>query len=284
MNKILRFIPVFVGILIGMLPALVNAATFGSYDPRSLAMGGTGVSQANIDHAAYYNPALLSVAQEDDDFSLLIPTIGIRAYDPENLWDALEAHQDGNYETTLDDSVTEFQASPTLANAATVADNARQLRESYISVSDKELDFEIHAGVGMAIPSKGLGMAVTGSGRVMGGVVLNVSQADRDLMQEYVDAAADYAADGIFDGTYPNAVCGTDFCSTDGQLTSTASVRGAMILEVACLSHMNSNHWITGPLGSPPSPFRSIPMTIKLLSKIPKLMKMPVSLHTMTQI
>lgn len=233
MNKTLRFSPILFGIVLGMLPALTNAASFGSYDPRSLAMGGTGVSHANIDHAAYFNPALLSVAQDDDDFSLLIPTVGIRAYDPENLWDALEAHQDGNYETALSDSLDAVNnAAPAdLQTAAqNVVDNAQRLKDSYVNISDKALDFEIHAGVGLAIPSKGLGIAMTGSGRVMGGVVLNISQADRDLMQKYIDQAADIA-DGLPITIDPDVHDGTNFISTDGRLTSTASVRGAMLIE-----------------------------------------------------
>lgn len=231
MNKLLRFIPISVGILLGMLPALVNAATFGSYDPRSLAMGGTGVSHANIDHAAYYNPALLSVAQDDDDFSLLIPTIGIRAYDPDELLDALESHQDGNYETAVSDSVDAFTASPSTANAQDLADKTQRLKDSFTNISDKALDFELHAGVGMAVPSKGLGIAITGSGRIMGGVVINVSQLDKDRLQQYIDAANDYAADSSVDGSYPLAHDGTDFIPLDGNLTSTASIRGAMIVE-----------------------------------------------------
>ena len=231
MKKVLRFLPVSLGMLLGLLPGLTSAASFGTYDPRSLAMGGTGVSHANIDHAAYYNPALLSVAQEDDDFSLLVPTIGVRLHDPDELLDALEAHQDGNYETALSNSVDGFSSLPTTSNASDVANKAQLLKDSYVSISDKALDFELHGGAGIAVPGKSLGMAISAGGRVMGGVVLNVSQNDRDLMQEYIDAANDYAADGVFNGSYPNAICGTAFCSTDGKLTSTASVRGAMIIE-----------------------------------------------------
>ena len=219
MNRIFqrRSIPVI--LLACLLSVITHAATFGAYDPRSLAMGGTGVSHANIDHAAYFNPALLSVAQEDDDYSLLIPTIGIRAYDPDDLVDAVEAHQDGNYETALSDSIDNFnnaQAADQPALVQEVINNAQRLKDSFVSMSGKALDFETHAAVGMAIPSKSLGFAVTASGRIMGGIVLNVSQADQDLLQQYIDLAP-----AVYDGTTFNLA----------DLTSTATVRGAAIIE-----------------------------------------------------
>ncbi len=240
MNKISRFIPVFLGMLLGMLPVLTNAATFGSYDPRSLAMGGTGVSHANIDHAAYYNPALLSVAQEDDDFSLLIPTIGVRAYDPDKLLDALESHQDGNYETAVDNSMDNLDTAtaggvPSEIQTAAIeaASTTQRLLDSYVNISDKALDFELHAGVGMAIPSKSLGFAVSASGRVMGGVVLNITDADRILIQRYVDEMQYVATNGVASdtGVYVGGVPSNGFIDLQPRLTSNASVRGAMIIE-----------------------------------------------------
>lgn len=237
MNKIMRFIPVSVGLLLGMLPALVNAATFGSYDPRSLAMGGTGVSHANIDHAAYFNPALLSVAQDDDDFSLLVPTIGVRLYDPKDLIDAIDAYQDGQYETTFNNAIDDFNAATTLADkqtaATTAATSAQQLVDGLVAMSDKALDFEIHAGLGIAIPSKGLGFAITGSGRVMGGLVLNISTEDQTLLQKYVDTLTWVATSGSSGTVHADIYdVGTeDFIDPDGSLTSTASLQGISIIE-----------------------------------------------------
>lgn len=230
MKITLRHVYVLTFILSGAASNL-QAATFGSYDPRSLAMGGTGVSHANIDHAAYFNPALLSVAQDDDDYSLLIPSLGVRVYDPDDLLEAVEAHQDGNFETKMSDSITAFEASPSITNAQDIAGNAQRLKDSYDSISGKKLDAELHAAVGMAVPGKGLGMAVTASGRIMGGVVLNVSEIDRTMAQQYIDAANDYAADGAVNGSYPLAHDGSKFRSIEGRLTSTATVRGVKIIE-----------------------------------------------------
>lgn len=241
MNTLKRFSPVLLGMLI---PAISNAATFGSYDPRSLGMGGTGVSQANIDHAAYYNPALLSVAQDDDDFSLLIPTIGVRVYDPKDLWDAVEAYQDGKYETTFNNSIDEFNNASTAADkqaaASKAAGSAEKLVNSLVNMSDKALDFELHAGLGFAIPSKGMGFALTGSGRAMGGIVLKVTAEDQVLLNNYVDAlkcAANITASCVTAVTsISNPVVtwdGTKFTFNDpaGKLTSYANLQGISVIE-----------------------------------------------------
>ena len=220
MNIIKRSAFISFVVVAGIFPIITQAATFGAYDPRSLAMGGTGVSQANIDHAAYYNPALLSIAQDDDDFSLLIPTVGLQVYDPNELVDAVKAHQDGNYETAFSNSIDNYNnAAPAdkLALRSEVVSNAQRLKDSYVNISDKALDFELHAAVGIAVPGKGLGFAITGSGRVMGGVVMNISQADKDLMQKYID---------LDPSVYTT---GTAF--SPANLTSTANVRGASIVE-----------------------------------------------------
>jgi len=221
----------------------LQAATFGFYDPRSLAMGGTGVSHANIDHAAYFNPALLSVAEEDDDFSLLIPSVGIQVYDPENLWDSIEAYQDGQYETTFNNTMDAFNtasAADKKARAVDVSTSAQQLLDGLNAMAGKELDFEVNAGLGVAVPGKRLGLAVSANGRVMGGVVLDVTAGDNLLIQKYIDTmiciASDTAegqchADIATDTSDPPDGIPDVIIDPSPALTSTASLRGAMLVE-----------------------------------------------------
>jgi hypothetical protein len=42
---------------------------FGLFDPRSIAMGGTGVSSGTGGNASYFNPALLAAAKPKDRFA-----------------------------------------------------------------------------------------------------------------------------------------------------------------------------------------------------------------------
>lgn len=227
----MRIIPLLTGIMFGVLTSgIANATTLGTFDPRSLAMGGTGVSQANIDHAAYYNPALLSTAQDDDDFSTLV-TAGFNYYDPNSMVDAITDHQDGNFETALQTAVDTFQADPTnQTKAGAFADSAQTLLNSYNNISGKKLDFEALVGANVAIPGKTLGIAISGNARVMGGMVLNISDIDKNKIQQYIDAGRDFAADGVFNGTYDADIVSGGVLQ-DKAMTSTASVRGATIVE-----------------------------------------------------
>ena len=49
------------------------AAPFGSFDARSVGMGGAGVAAGTIGNAAFFNPAMLAAQRAEDDFSLLLP-------------------------------------------------------------------------------------------------------------------------------------------------------------------------------------------------------------------
>ncbi|STJ14865.1 putative plasmid transfer protein [Escherichia coli] len=50
-------------------------------------MGGTGVASSHYGVAPLANPALLTKAGPDDDFSLLLPSVGAQLSDPDNITD-----------------------------------------------------------------------------------------------------------------------------------------------------------------------------------------------------
>lgn len=68
------------------IPA-ATAAPFMPMDARGLAMGNTGVASAKRAHAPAYNPSLLSQARENDDFSLILPQVGVWLSDEEMVID-----------------------------------------------------------------------------------------------------------------------------------------------------------------------------------------------------
>lgn len=67
-------------------------------DARGLAMGSTGVASAKLAHAPQYNPALLSTANEEDDFAIILPQIGVVAGDEEEMIDAFNSITKDEYE------------------------------------------------------------------------------------------------------------------------------------------------------------------------------------------
>ena len=207
-----------------------HAVSFGSFDPRSLGMGGTGVASATSGNASYFNPAMLAITHVDDDFSLEIPVFGLRAADPEGLQDALDAFQAAQYETTLSNSITTFNASPTQANAGNVATAARNLIAGFNSLSNKALVFEANLGAVIGIPNKTVGISVMTNARVIGGADLDIQISDTSGLGVFATELEYYEANGTAPGgaTYLSGSTATDL--TTG-LTSKVNVRGAVLHE-----------------------------------------------------
>jgi hypothetical protein len=91
------------------------ALPFNSFDPRSMAMGGTGVAVDEPGTAPFFNPALLSADDNKRSYSFELPVIGIRLYDPAKMRDTLP---------TLSDDANALTASTTpLSNNSTTLQN-----------------------------------------------------------------------------------------------------------------------------------------------------------------
>lgn len=64
-----------------------STAATSYFEARNDAMGGTGVASSHYGVAPLANPALLTKAGPEDDFSLLIPSVGGQLSDPGNISD-----------------------------------------------------------------------------------------------------------------------------------------------------------------------------------------------------
>lgn len=229
----------FVVLLITVfLPLSSQAASFGNFDPRSLGMGGTGVASANSGNASYYNPALLSVGRDDDDFSLEAPIFGIRAADPNGLQDTLDAFQAAQYETALSNAITAFIASTTTAdaktNAAATATAAQNLITGFNSLSNKGLVFEANLGAVIGIPNRSIGIAIMTNHRAIGGAELNIAASDTADLSTFISELEYFAINGTSPGgavylSGSGAAVTSPDLSTG--LASTVNVRGAIIQE-----------------------------------------------------
>jgi len=65
--------------------AIALAVPFSAFDPRSMAMGGTGVAVDDPATAPFFNPAMLSEADHSKKFSAEFATLGVSLVDPGNL-------------------------------------------------------------------------------------------------------------------------------------------------------------------------------------------------------
>lgn len=132
------------------------ALPFNSFDPRSMAMGGTGVAVDEPGTAPFFNPALLSADDNKRRYSVELPVIGVRLYDPAKMRDNLPTLSDNanaltasttplsnssttlsNNTATLTSSITNLSnvGTPTVATLATVSANLSAVKSNMTTVS-----------------------------------------------------------------------------------------------------------------------------------------------------
>ena len=102
---------------VAMLTALslpANSATFVA-DARGNGMGNTGVTSADYLLGAFYNPALVAVHRENDNFGLLLPSIGANVRDGDeslkvidDLQDTIERFDPNNPDPATEDQLNAY--------------------------------------------------------------------------------------------------------------------------------------------------------------------------------
>lgn len=222
---------IFSALLVSSSAAL--ALPFNSFDPRSMAMGGAGVAVGDAAMAPFFNPALLSVSKDVDDFSLVFPMVGVRVYDPANFRD----FEKGDYATKLQASINAFNAAatPTAAQANAVANDTNVLNAELAKLSGKPVQAEFGAAMVIGIPSKKYGGAFfAGGSGALGGLV---NYRDGQTLTNLARVANEVAACGDPPGgnvclaqvaaNNPTYFNGTgDFTFTTTQLQSQTHIRG----------------------------------------------------------
>ncbi len=214
------------------------AVPFNSVDPRSMAMGGAGVAVGDAGMAPFFNPALLSATRRRDDFSMNLPIVGVRLYDPEDFQGSLDAFQDGDYIGTLDTSISTFNSDQTSGNLRIVAGDTSTLSNQLTTLDQKPIQSEVGAALVIGIPSKKIGSAFYANGwAALGGVV---NYRDDPTLQEFATVLNDVAdcydaniavplscnpqTDVLNYNTYFDSTTGQVTFTTDN-LTSTADVQ-----------------------------------------------------------
>lgn len=197
---------------------MAQAMPFGTFDPRSMAMGGTGVASGTSANAAFFNPALLATATKDEDFSLELPILSIRIADQDEFIDRLDTFQGNNTMDKFSNAITAYNAAPLPPAKDLVVSTGNALVAGLGTLSNRDLELEIMAGAAMGIPSKKIGVSVFVAGRAMGGMALDITQSDLDRIQIVLN--------GLETNTPPSIVDPTT------NMTSRVLGRGAVISEV----------------------------------------------------
>lgn len=210
----------------------VQALPFGTFDPRSLAMGGTGVSSGTSANAGYYNPALLAASQTEESFRLEAPVVGARIADPDDLQGAMDTYQANNYEAKLSTAIDNFNATTNSTTAQAAADALKNLNTGIQTLSNKPLLLEANLGVSLAIPNRTVGISLLSNMRALAGAELNYTAEDSALLSAYATELAAVAGGALPDTTNTYLYdAGGNLKDLPSRLTSTVDVRGALIHE-----------------------------------------------------
>lgn len=190
----------FAAIVAAMLGSVAaQALPFNSFDPRSMAMGGTGVAVGDPSTAPFFNPALLSVSDPSKTLSVEFPIIGARLYDPDvtSKFTTLSTNID-----TLNTSITAANASANGTTAAqiqqlpgqmaTVASNITTVNNALSALNNKPLQGEFGAATVVGVPGKNYGFAFYADAwGAMGGTLEYNDATTLTNLSTSVQAAAD---------------------------------------------------------------------------------------------
>jgi len=160
--------------LVGITATIPTVHAAGTWvEARNDAMGGTGVASSKYGSAPLVNPALLSKSANSDDVSIILPGIGARVSDPDNLKDGFD---------NVKNSWDKFEASSGTGDST---GSASELKQSLQDVSGHSGRAEAGVSAVIAVPGDTLPFAlvVKGWGQAKASAVVT----DNDLA--YLDAA-----------------------------------------------------------------------------------------------
>jgi hypothetical protein len=220
-NKKIASILTFIGLAAASGEAL--AMPFIAFDPRSFAMGGTGVASGTSANASFYNPALLAAAHHHDDFSLELPIVAASVADPDNLVKAANDFNNNKYMSNFSNAVTAFNTDPTnSANRNALLTSAQNLETGLQSLSNKTLQGQLDAGMVVGIPSRSLGVALYVNGWMVGGGEAKLSQSDISTIDTIINDIKSGSTGSITDPTA---------AGSSNSFTSSLEARFALLAE-----------------------------------------------------
>jgi hypothetical protein len=165
------------------------AISYGVYDSRGLAMGGSATAVGNYAQAAFYNPALLGFHDQDEergrDGRVYLPNLVVQASDAaESAVDAV----DEDLDTQLSSAVSNYNTLANAANAGAVANAANELDDALDDIANENIAFDSFIGFNVSEPSDREGGAFYFGVRLIGGGLANVTDADSALLDDYTEA------------------------------------------------------------------------------------------------
>lgn len=212
------------------------AISYGIYDSRALAMGGSATAIGSHAQAAFYNPALLALhdREEEDgrDGRVYLPNLVLQVSDATEA--AINAIDD-ELDIQLSSAINTFNAAPSLDSAGQVAGSAQDLSDALDDIANQELTIDSFIGFNISEPSNREGGAFYFGARLIGGGLANVSDSDSALLNDYIESMSQVAA-GVDPATvaaeYPHLInANGQLIDPTRTLTSNADISALAISE-----------------------------------------------------
>jgi hypothetical protein len=215
-----------VAFILASSASFVVYADDNTYDPRALAMGGTGVTTSNTRNAAFQNPSMLASTPRDS-FAWEIPIIAVRLQDQNKLYsDINQLKTDGN---NLSTTLQAFNATPNAANATAAANALKNFNNSLTPVSNKSLMADLFLGTMLGIPGKTFAFSLYVDARAEVGAMFNYATADQTTINTLATNLTNCA------GGIAASCTAAQAAQTNGQINNLQSqllVRGVTIKEL----------------------------------------------------
>lgn len=222
-----------------------TATPFPSYDPVSMAMGGTGVALARPSTGTLHNPAALAAMPEERRWSAGL-AVGARLFDPDDLFDEIDDFQDDDLVDIVDNTI---EITEGLGDRDDIADALDDLLDALADmddglrrVSDRPVQAEVGANLAVNRADRDLGIGV--SYGAWAAVSATAEYKDGDLLDQLADEI-ERCIDRIDAGDDCTAADGFDLINVefspdtaeivfdpDSDLESEARIRAILVREL----------------------------------------------------
>ncbi|MFX4227816.1 MAG: conjugal transfer protein TraF [Porticoccaceae bacterium] len=180
------------GFLCLLCSTSTTAITFLSFDPQSMAMGGTGVAFSGSHNAALFNPALIVMTDAEQKTTRIKSFLGVRVIDRSNFLGGLYQYQDNNAEASFDRSWLQMErqySQNTLeaGNIRRVARTASQWRDDIDGLSDRPLHISGSFGLTLSQSDGFSGSGIYIRQYSIGGGIIRLSEQNRQRIDQGID-------------------------------------------------------------------------------------------------
>lgn len=193
--------------VVSVLSSSAWGISYGTYDSRAMAMGSVGVAAGNTENAVFYNPALLSFHDGDEDDTrdgrLFLPIVVVQASGAYNeTADIADQDLDGQLST----AVNNFNADQSAANAGQVSAALDDVNGAIDDIAGDDITLDNFIGFNVSEPGDREGGAFFFGVRIVGGGRALVPDEDRAVVARYQSAMDTIAAGGTTDDIDPDLV------------------------------------------------------------------------------